>query len=477
MVYKFSGFRDGHCHPLFAARESAGPNLDSCETVYAVLEALSGYLEANPDDLWVDAGSVDRSLSPNGQLSATVLDTVSQTIPVVVHASDHHAIWVNTAALRVAGLEHSAPAVPNAHIDVDESGKPTGMIHEWDAMNLVYVHQPKPSIEDDLAALHRAQNQLLANGVVAVQEAWIDPGMPEVYLAAVERNELVMRVNLAPRIAPQSWQADLQFAKATRSAVRAAGSPLLTCNTVKLFIDGVFGSETALLKEPYASGDCTNHGTAIWENEELLEFALAADSAGFQLHFHAIGDGAVSTALAAVRHVDEHNGFVDRRPVIAHAELVSEADLLDLRKLGVVVCQQPVWARPDSSHSETAAVLGEERAAKLYPIATLLGAGITVSFGSDWPVSLPNPLPGLYSAETRTAPELDGSLSLSEAVNRQQALYAYSVASAFQMGQETLLHEDWVEFDTHLATCSTAELLEAKVLRVCVAGQVVDFTS
>jgi len=477
MVYKFSGFRDGHCHPLFAARESAGPNSDSCETVDAVLEALSGYLAANPDVPWVDAGSVDRNLSPNGQLNATVLDTVSQTIPVIVHASDHHAIWVNTAALRVAGLEHSAPAVPNAHIDVDESGKPTGMIHEWDAMNLVYVHQPKPSIEDDLAALHRAQNLLLANGVVAVQEAWIDPGMPEVYLAALERNELVMRVNLAPRIAPQSWQADLQFAKATRSAVRAAGSPLLTCNTVKLFIDGVFGSETALLKEPYASGDCTNHGTAIWENEELLEFALAADSAGFQLHFHAIGDGAVSTALAAVRHVDDHNGFVDRRPVIAHAELVSEAELLDLRKLGVVVCQQPVWARPDSSHSETAAVLGEERAAKLYPIATLLGAGITVSFGSDWPVSLPNPLPGLYSAETRTAPELDVSLSLSEAVNRQQALYAYSVASAFQMGQETLLHEDWVEFDTNLETCSPAELLEAKVLRVCVAGKVVDFTN
>lgn len=477
MVYRFSGFRDGHCHPLFAARESAGPNLDACETIEAVLGALSGYLAINPDAAWVDAGSVDRSLSPSGQLNAAVLDTVSQTVPLVVHASDHHAIWVNSAALRVAGLERMAPVVPNAHIEVDETGKPTGMIHEWDAMNLVYAHQPKPSIEEDLVALHRAQNLLLSNGVVAVQEAWIDPGMPEVYLAAVERNELIIRVNLAPRIAPQSWRTDLEFAKATRSAVRTANSPLLTCNTVKLFIDGVFGSETALLKAPYASGDCTNHGTAIWQLEELLEFALAADSAGFQLHFHAIGDEAVSTALAAVRHVDDHNGFVDRRPVIAHAELVSESDLLKLRNLGVVVCQQPVWARPDDSYEETATVLGQERAAKLYPIATLLGAGITVSFGSDWPVSNPNPLPGIYSAETRTAPELQGSLSLTEAVSRKQALYAYSVASAFQMGQETLLHEDWVELDTDLAACSPAELLEAAVLRVCVAGKVVDFTS
>jgi predicted amidohydrolase YtcJ len=477
MFYRFSGFRDGHCHPLFAARESAGPNLDACETIEAVLEALSRYLDANPDAQWVDAGSVDRGLSPSGQLSATVLDGISKSVPVVVHASDHHAIWVNTAALRVAGLEHTAPDMPNAHIDVDETGKPTGMIHEWDAMNLVYVHQPKPSIDEDLAAFHRAQTMLLSNGVVAVQEAWIDPGMPEVYLAAAERNELIMRVNLAPRIAPQSWHTDLQFAKATRSAVRAAGSPLLTCNTVKLFIDGVFGSETALLKEPYASGDCTNHGKALWQTEELLDFALAADSAGFQLHFHAIGDGAVSTALTAIRHVDEQNGFVDRRPVIAHAELVSESDLLDLRKLGVVVCQQPVWARPDCSYWETAAVLGQERAARLYPIASLLNGGVTVSFGSDWPVSNPNPLPGIYSAETRTAPELEGSLLLTEAVSRKQALYAYSVASAFQMGQETRLHEDWVELDTDLATCSPAELLEAAVLRVCVAGKVVDFTS
>lgn len=477
MVYKFSGFRDGHCHPLFAARESAGPNLDACGSVEAVLEALSGYLVANPTAAWVDAGSVDRGLAPSGQLNASVLDAVSQFVPLVVHASDHHAIWVNTAALRIAGLEHSAPIVPNAHIDVDETGKPTGMIHEWDAMNLLYVHQPKPTIDEDLAAFNRAQTLLLSSGVVAVQEAWIDPGMPEVYLAAAERNLLIMRVNLAPRIAPQSWREDLEFAKATRSAVRTAGSDLLTCNTVKLFIDGVFGSETALLKEPYASGDCKNHGTAIWQPEVLMEFALAADSAGFQLHFHAIGDEAVSTALAAVRYVDKQNGFVDRRPVIAHAELISETDLLDLRNLDVVVCQQPVWARPDGAYGETAAVLGYERAAKLYPIATLLGAGITVSFGSDWPVSAPNPLPGLYSAETRSSPELEGALSLSEAVSRQQAIYAYSVAAAYQMGQEARLNEDWVEFDTDLATCSPAQLLEAKVLRVCVAGKVVNFTS
>jgi predicted amidohydrolase YtcJ len=473
-TFSFSGFRDGHCHPLFAAREGVGPNLDDCATVAAIQDRLREYRAANPDAVWIDCGSYEHTLAPEGRMLASWLDDAVADIPVVVHASDHHTIWVNSAALAVAGLTETAPTFKSASIDVDADGKPTGVLREWDAMSVVYAHEPKPSIDSDVAAIERAQERLLSHGIVAVQEAWIDPGMTEAYVAAVERGVLKLRVNLAPRIAPDTWRKDLEQAKAARSLVRAAGTELLTCNTVKIFIDGVFSSGTALLTEPYCAG---GHGDAIWETEELHALALAADSAGFQLHFHAIGDAAVSMALDAVDHVDLCNGFVDRRPVIAHAELVSPEDMARMRRFGVIVCQQPVWIQRDEQFATTEAAIGAERAGALYPIANLLNERVTVSFGSDWPVSDPNPLPGLVNAVTRGASGSIEAIAPQEAITASQAVYAYSAAAAYQMGQESILAQDEVVLDTDITAADTATAGEiignAKVLSVRVAGKLV----
>jgi predicted amidohydrolase YtcJ len=467
-VYSFSGFRDGHCHPLFAEREGVGPDISDCATVAEVVARIGAFLEENPDCTWVDCASYSPDLHASELAHFSQLDLASRSVPVVVHASDHHSIWVNSAALAVAGLTDAAPAIPNAEVEVDAAGRPTGVLREWDAMNLIYVHQPAPSLEDDLTSLERAQQRLLRAGVVAVQEAWIDPGMPEVYLAAVAQDRLRIRVNLATRVAPQNWREDLQFAKATRSAVRAAGSPLLTANTVKLFVDGVLSAETALLKDEYCHG---GHGASLWEPAELAAAALATDSAGFQLHFHAIGDGAVSEALKAVEHVDKCNGFVDRRPVIAHAELIDPSDFAELRRYRIVVCQQPAWATAESVSPALAEALGRERLAGLYPIRSLIEERVSLSFGSDWPVSPPEPIPGIYAATRRMrANGIGEPLNANQAISRTDALRAYSLGTAFQLGQEHSASEDEVVFDTNLETCTEAELLNARVLRVRVAG-------
>ena len=477
MTFRFSGFRDGHCHPLFAAREASGPKLDHLESLTQVIGALEDYLGRNPECNWLDAGSVDRTLAQTEGLNSAVLDSVSLDVPIVVHASDHHAIWANTAALRLANLEFSAPEIENAHIDVDEFGKPTGMLHEWEAMNLIYVHQPKPTLDEDLAALERAQLQLLSNGIVAVQDAWIDPGMPETYMAAARLGKLKLRFNLAPRVAPANWRADLDFAIATRLAVNQAESPLLTCNTVKIFIDGVLGSETALMKSPYLdSTGCEVHGslgTQIWKLSELEELALSADAEKFQLHFHAIGDAAVSLALDVIERVSILNAQIDRRPVLAHAEVIDPLDFPRMKSLGVIVCQQPIWAQPDQGFLHAKKILGEKRSDRMYPIKSLLEAGVKVSFGSDWPVSDPTPLPAIFGAVHRTQPGLDGFAAPQESISTAQAIRIHSTDTAFQLGHENQLESDWVELDTDISACTPQELLEARVLRVCVADQIV----
>ena len=480
-MFTFTGFRDGHCHPLFAVREGEGPDVSGCQSVAELIDLLSQFLMNNPDSVWIDCGSYSPQLAPHSgsgdaiQLVRYALDSVSNSVPIVVHAEDHHSIWVNSAALECAGFGSSAPALSTARFETDSDGVPTGVVQEWDAMSLIYEQQPKPSLQSDLDALERAQNRLLATGVVAVQDAWIDRGMELPYLAAAESDLLRLRVNLAVRIDPKQWRDDFEFAKQVRSQCRAVksthGRSLLTANTVKIFIDGVFTSQTAYLRDEYC---CGGHGQALWEPHDLAEMALAADSAGFQLHFHAVGDAAVSMALDAIESVDLNNGPADRRPVLAHADLIPEAEFSRLRGLGVIACVQPAWAVTGEATNQLSSILGSERARSLYPLRQLLDGRIPVSFGSDWPVSPPETCFAIIGAEYRQTPTLtDPPYWPEQALSRAESLRAHSTTVAYQLGQEAVMFEDAVEFDTDLANCTPLEMQTATVTKATVAGRVV----
>jgi len=456
-VFRFSGFRDGHSHPLFASRESSGPHLDAVATADRIVETLRAYLVEHPQTAWLDCGSYQSMIESD--LDRALLDRVSDTVPIVVHRVDHHAICVNSAALETAGYSDSAPLLSHASFDLDNEGRPTGIIREWDAMNLIYAHQPPPTLESDLAALERAQQTLLSKGIVAVQDAWIDPGMELPYLAAAKSGALKLRFNLAPRIDTANWQESLRYAKGLRSDVRATANALLTVNTVKVFLDGVFGSNTAWV----SNGNCIPAtATGLWVEQELLKMALAADSAGFQLHFHCVGDEAFSQALRVAEHLEMTNGWVDRRLVIAHADLISTAQIEQARRLGVIVCAQPSWAGQESSFDEAARIVGSD-ADRLYPLRSLTDAGVRLSFGSDWPVSAPNPIDGILGATS-------GHLRQGESITVMAALRAYSEGTAHQLAQETLIGDDSVVLSADPLACSPAELAAIRVLKVTVAG-------
>jgi predicted amidohydrolase YtcJ len=467
-MFTFSGFRDGHSHPLFASRESDGPSLDGCGDPSEIQEVLRNYLADHPESTWLDCGSYSPEFEAKHLPTREILDAVSTQVPIVVHAADHHSILVNTAALVTADVFDEPPVFPaaasgGARFDLDANGKPTGIVREWDAMNTIYAKQPKPTLEADLGALSRAQERMLSRGIVAVQDAWIDPGMVEPYLEFARLGELKMRVNLAPRIDQSSWRDTLDFAKASRSQVRALGNPLLTCNTVKVFIDGVTSSGTAAYSEPY----CDGHTAApIWQREQLLAMVTAADSAGFQLHFHAIGDAAIALAIDVVDELELINGPVDRRPVLAHAELVPLDQLAKARRAGFVFCAQPHWALPSEDQEHTQIAIGAERTALLHPLRSLLEAGLRLSFGSDWPVSAPEPLEAIYAA-------VYGHSNPESTVSRKAALQAHSEAVAYQLGHEQAIGEDEVTLDRNILECDEAELKEATVLNVKVAGRTV----
>jgi predicted amidohydrolase YtcJ len=170
--------------------------------------------------------------------------------------------------------------------------------------------------------------------------------------------------------------------------------------------------------------------------EKFYAEMRAADRAGLQLTIHAIGDHAISTILDLYERLEMENGPADRRPRIEHVQHMHPADYPRFAKLGVIASMQPYHAIDDGRWAEK--VIGPERAHSSYAWKSLLDAGATLAFGSDWAVAPLDAVMGIYAATTRRT--LDGKTPSGwipeQRITVAQAVHAYTVGSAFAEHQE-----------------------------------------
>ncbi|WP_210602782.1 amidohydrolase [Brevibacterium oceani] len=427
-------FGDGHAHPIFGGLEAEGPQVRSCSSVAEIIAEVARFAEANPELEWITGASYDGSLVAGGLFDARWLDEAVSDRPVVLRAWDYHTVWCNSRALELAGITADTPEPTLGEIPRRGDGSPLGTLREWGAVDLVDAVRPPLDESVRLRALERAADYYLERGVTWVQDAWVEPADVETYLAASAQGRLTIRFNLALYADPRRFSEQLPAMIEARRRVEELADPMLSARTVKFFADGVVENETGSLLEPYCSS-LHNHGLRVWEGETLAEAVRAVDAAGFQVHIHAIGDAAVRQALDAVESAIAANGSRDRRPVIAHAQLVDSADLDRFAELGVIANMQPLWAQLDDLMTVlTVPRLGEDRARQQYRMRSILDGGGRLSFGSDWPCTSGTPVEGLAIGTSRQneAGEPDGGWTPEEIVDIDRALDAYSTAVAHQ---------------------------------------------
>jgi predicted amidohydrolase YtcJ len=463
-------FGDGHAHPLPGGLEAVGPQVRQCKSVDEIVAEVKRFAAEHLDDEWIVGASYESSLAPGGLFDARWLDAAVPDRPVVLRAWDYHTVWCNSVALQRAGITAVTPDPVLGEIARREDGSPLGTLREWGAVDLVHKVVPEHDPAVRIAALRTAAEYYLACGVTWVQDAWVEPADVDTYIDAAQRDALDVRINLGLYADPRYFDAQLeQFADARRR-VQDLASPLLTANTVKFFADGVIENETGALLAPYC-GSLHNHGMQVWDN--LAEAARAVDELGFQIHIHAIGDAAARQALDAIEHVVATNGPRDRRPVIAHAQLVDDADLDRFATLGVIPNMQPLWAQLDPLMVElTIPRLGADRSEKQYRMHSLDESGAKLAFGSDWPVSSGAPLDGIAVAVSR------GGWTPQEILTVERALSAYTAGvaeQAFAEGQwgtiAPRMSADLVWLDTDPRATPPPELPAIRVRATYLAGR------
>ena len=429
-------FRDGHAHPLFAGRELSGLNITRAKSIEEIQNLLAAHAIKYPDG-WITGG-----------------------------AYDHHTIWVNTKALEVSGLlKPNLPKLKVGRIDIDESSVPTGILREFEAINLILQHQPESSLESDVKALLLADQLLLAAGIVEVQDAWIDPGMAEVYLGASDQLRLDYKLLL--RTEPGQLIRNLEYIKSVIQLDYT--STKISIQGVKFFLDGVFGSATAAVKEPYLSTQAT--GDLNWNFDELVETISKVHELGLQSHLHAIGDAGIEFALAALQQAKP--GALPA--VVAHAELTSAELIKKAKDLSVHLVVQPYWAQNNSMLKSCLQHLGEVRTEALYSFRDILDAGVELAFSSDWPVSRYQPIEGITVAVYRKSEDSQTAHNPSQAIRLEEALDAYTSSVSKMLGEEGTSLEPGANFDAvilegDLKQKDLDSLMQTKVLAVYKSG-------
>ncbi|WEG09342.1 amidohydrolase [Microbacterium horticulturae] len=443
------GFHDAHAHPVVGGLELLQCDLTAATDADDAVARVAAYAAAHPGEEWIRGGGWTMSHFAGGTPTRQLLDAVVPDRPVALSNRDHHGTWANSLALRLAGVDATTPDPADGRIERESDGTPAGTLHEGAASLLDPV---LPSIDraTALRALDRAQQEFFALGIVGWQDAWVGntAGIDDVldaYLDGVDAGTLRMRVTAA-----LWWQRDRgldQLDDLVRRRERAAdvGRPdILQADTVKIMVDGVAEDFTAALSAPYLDrcGHATdNRGLTFVAPDALADAVTALDAAGFHVHFHALGDRAVTVALDAIAAARAANGPRAARHQLAHLQMVRSADVRRFAELGATANLQMLWGGLDEQLEQlTFPFVARELVARHYPFRELRDAGAALCAGSDWPVSSADPLAAIHVGVNRAEPGAapDARMNPEQALDLATALSAYTAGSARACGRASL---------------------------------------
>jgi predicted amidohydrolase YtcJ len=425
------GFNDAHVHFIQGGAQLEQVQLTDAATPEEFAKRIAAQVKKTPKGEWILGGRWDETKWPKQELpTKDLVDPITGDTPIFVERYDGHEALANSAAMKLAGIDAKTPEVPGGVIMRNANGNPTGIFKDA-AMTLMFKAIPPMTHEQRLRAARGALKHAASLGVTSVQH--MNPEFADVraYSELAEKGELTTRIYAAPM--------ETDWRDQAKVGIRHAwGSSYLRLGAVKGYADGSLGSRTAYMFEPFTD-DPGNHGLLSDEMHPpsaMRDRLMQADAAGLQLRVHAIGDRAISMMLDIFAEIENEHGYHDQRFAIEHAQHTAQKDFERFAKLHVIASMQPYHAIDDGRWAERR--LGHERARYSYAWRSFLDHGVSLAFGTDWPVAPLDPMLGLYAAVTRAT--LDGKKPggwiPEEKITLPEAIEAYTTGAAFAEFQE-----------------------------------------
>lgn len=418
------GLIDAHVHFSWFSFNLIDISLDGVASLDEALALVRDQAARTPGGVWVRGHGFNANLWERWPTRKD-LDMVAPCHPVVLSNKDGHSMWVNSLALREAGVTADTRTPAGGHIARDEHGEPTGILQET-AAELIWSVVPDRTQEEYVEALRLGQREANKVGITGVHD-----------MDGVDCFRALQAMQAAGDLTVRFYK---QVPESAFSAAIGAGlttgfgNDWVRLGCLKLFADGSLGSQTAHLLAPY-EGRPGYVGVPTHTPEELNDLIARAVRHDMAVAVHAIGDAANRVVLNAFERVYEQSRQKGLRHRIEHAQLVTDEDLVRFSALDLIASVQP-------SHAPSDRYIADKhwgaRSRLAYAFRSLLDQGVPLALGSDVPVEPLDPLAGIHAAVWRKRLDEPDSAPWypEQRLTVAEALHGFTLGAAYASGEE-----------------------------------------
>lgn len=469
--FMLPGLIDAHGHVSSLGNEMLRVNLRGVTSESLAVKTVKNFAKQNPNSQWILGRGWNQVLWLNKQFPTKhSLDENGIKRPLLLRRIDGHAAWVNSQALKIAGINKFTKDPAGGKILRDKQGNPSGVLID-NAIALVEDKIPPLSLFEREHAFDKAFKHLLSLGIVSAHDAGVNQGDLDFYLRANQSN------NLPIRIYGMLDGSSSQLNKWLTNGIIQDDKDFLSIRSIKLYSDGALGSRGAALLAPY-SDDGDNKGLLLTKPKELKRLVHNILKHGFQVNIHAIGDRGNQIVLNTFENAFKEIGGQSLRNRIEHSQIVAVEDIPRFKQLKIIPSMQPVHATSDKNMAGDR--LGTERLKGAYAWQKFIQQGSPIASGSDFPVELANPFHGLHAAITRQDHnnQPKGGWLPDEKMTPAQALRSFTLDAAYAAHQETNLGSleagKWADFiliDRDIVKGEIKDFWKTQVLETWIAGE------
>lgn len=424
-------FTDGHCHLYRASQVNSELNLRKAKTKKDFIDAINSYRKTQTgmsglqSGEWLTGGYFTQAnFSEDIQITKEFIDSICSDIPVLIFRCDLHSVFANSKAIELSDIESKLSDYHPDEVVRDSAGNITGEFKETPMYHLLYSIPEKP-LEEKLKALKKEISKLHRFGICAVSDISLPPDV-SLYGELINKNELKLRIN-----------SQLPFEKFSEAEKYKNDfkdfENLIGFRSFKAFYDGSLTSETGYFKKNYKNKNHNGLRTDLVLSGDFERIAFEIDKAGYQMTVHAIGDKAVSDLLDLNEELIRLHGRKDRRFRIEHAQHIDGNDLDRFVNCDVVVSVQPAHLASDTIVASS--ILENPESTHIF--SELIKRGVSVCFGTDFPVVDENPFETIYYAMTRKAEGFPNGFFTEYCVSLEDCIEAYTINNAYASFEET----------------------------------------
>lgn len=418
------GFNDAHIHVWKVGQlESFIIDLRGVESIVELQRMVKVLADKLPAGTWIiGRGFNEQVLREKRKPVKEDIDAISTSHPIYLIRTCAHIAVSNSLAMKLANVNNTTIAPAGGIIGKAHDGNLDGLFYET-ALGLITKIIPPPTKAEYQQMILNGVSMMLRHGITSATDPAVHPELLEAYLELDANKELPMRLNLMPILLPDGGAAPYPIPK-------KYSSDFVSVDTVKFFSDGGLSGKTAALKRPYKNS--SEKGVVRLELGKFINLSREAQRKGFRIATHAIGDVAIDLVIDVYKTM--HAEFGDTRNRIEHFGLPSEENIKDVKKFGFVPVPQPIFL--DELGENFRSSLDDDYLNGCYPVKSLLKEGIQVAFSTDAPVVKNiNPWSCIKASVSRKTKE-GNVIAAHEAVTVQEAIYAYTIGSAYAEDQE-----------------------------------------